>query len=86
MKTARNSTAKGKKKIKAIASMIASAYTKSQLEGMADAIDTAIEDSEDWEKYSDEGDDRRSVEQRHLGMLSEIVCKALIEKIGKSDS
>jgi hypothetical protein len=72
------------KKLREVAAALASAYTEGQLKGMATAIDTAIDDSCDWEKHSDEGDDRRSVEQMHLGMLDSIVARAIRLKIESS--
>jgi hypothetical protein len=72
------------KKLREVVEVIASAYTEAQLKGMATAIDTAIDDSCEWEKYSDEGDDRRSVEQMHLEMLSSIVARAIRLKIESS--
>lgn len=66
-----------KTKFTAAAEAIAACYTKEELEGFEIAIDTAIDDSYEWGKQSDEGDDRREKESASLDMIAHLISTAL---------
>lgn len=57
--------------------MSLASVTKKDLIGMSKALDTAIEDSWEWSKYSDSGDASRSVESDYLCQLLRIVSLEL---------
>jgi hypothetical protein len=48
---------------------VAAYYSPSKIRGFLDALDTAMDDSYEWSKNSDEGDNRREVEGDNLGRL-----------------
>ena len=48
------------------------------LDQMLDALQTALDDSEEWEKYSDEDDDRREHEQIALNRLVRFIRYAKV--------
>lgn len=48
---------------------VSRAYSPRRLQLFLDALQTALDDSEDWAKYSDPGDNRRSAEQRDLNSM-----------------
>lgn len=55
---------------------LAAHYSYEQLRAMEDAVDTAIDDSYEWSKYSDPDDNRRDEEGQSLSKLSYLLCDA----------
>jgi hypothetical protein len=66
------------------AKAVAACYTKKQLLAFEQAIDTASEDSYEFSKQSDEGDDRREKEMESLDMLAHLFTMAIAYKKNKS--
>lgn len=60
----------------AVARAIAQCYRPETLAEWQTALATALEDSEDWEKYSDDDDDRRSDEQIALNQIVSMIARA----------
>jgi hypothetical protein len=66
------------------AKAVAACYTKEELESFDQAIDTAIDDSYEWSKDSDEGDDRREKEMEALDMIAHLISMARHHKTKKT--
>jgi len=66
------------------AKAVAACYTKKELEAFEQALDTAIDDSYEWSKQSDDGDDRREKEMDSLDMMTHLISMALLYKTKKT--
>jgi hypothetical protein len=66
------------------AKAVAACYTKKELEAFEQALDTASDDSYEWSKQSDEGDDRRQKEMDSLDMMTQLIVVALLHKTKKT--
>lgn len=78
---------KKQRKIKftAAAEAVAACYTKKELEMIDIALDTALEDSYEWGKQSDEGDDSREKESNALDKIAFLISTALNIKDDEED-
>jgi hypothetical protein len=66
------------------AKAVAACYTKKELEAFEQALDTANDDSYEWSKQSDDGDDRREKEMDSLDMMTQLIVVALLYKTKKT--
>jgi hypothetical protein len=66
------------------AKAVAACYTKKELLAFEQALDTATEDSYEWSKQSDEGDDRREKEMESLDMMIHLFNMAMVYKNKKT--